>query len=40
MVFNSPDRVADLTPNNPFDRLPDGRPAISDDLLRRARLVS
>lgn len=40
MVFNTPDRIADLTPNNPFDRLPDGRPAIPDDLLQRARLVS
>jgi 4-hydroxy-4-methyl-2-oxoglutarate aldolase len=40
MVFNTPDRVAELTPNNPFDRLPDGRPAVSDDLLERARLVS
>lgn len=40
MVFNTPDRIADLTPNNPFDRLPDGRPAVSDDLLKRARLVS
>jgi regulator of RNase E activity RraA len=40
MVFNSPERVADLTPLNPFDRLPDGRPAVSDDLLARMRLVS
>lgn len=40
MVFNSPERVVELTPDNPFDRLPDGRPAISDDLLARARLVS
>ena len=24
MVFNTPDRIADLTPNSPFDRLPDG----------------
>lgn len=40
MVFNTPERIAELTPDNPFGRLPDGRPEISDDLLRRARLVS
>jgi regulator of RNase E activity RraA len=40
MVFNTPARIAELTPNNPFERLEDGRPAISEDLLARARLVS
>jgi regulator of RNase E activity RraA len=40
MVFNTPERIAKLTPDNPFGRMSDGRPEISDDLLRRARLVS
>jgi len=40
MVFNSPERIAALTPLNPFERLDDGRPAVSDDLLARMRLVT
>ena len=40
MVFNDPDRVAALTPNNPYDRLPDGRPHVPDALLDRMKLVS
>src|SRR3712207_3842831 len=40
MVFNDPDRVAALTPNSPYDRLPDGRPHVPDELLDRMRLVS
>jgi regulator of RNase E activity RraA len=40
MIFNDADRIAALTPNNPFDRLPDGRPNIPDDLLERLKLVT
>jgi 4-hydroxy-4-methyl-2-oxoglutarate aldolase len=40
MVFNAPERIVELTPLNPFGRLDDGRPAVSDDLLARMRLVS
>ena len=40
MVFNDPDRVRALTPRNPFDRLPDGRPRVPDELLDRMKLVS
>jgi regulator of RNase E activity RraA len=39
-VFNSPENVRALTPLNPFDRLPDGRPRVPEDLLRRMRLVT
>ncbi len=34
-VFASPDTVAALTPLCRFDRLPDGRPRVPDDLLER-----
>ncbi len=40
MVFNTPDGIAALTPGNPFDRLPDGRPNVPDDLLERMKLVT
>jgi 4-hydroxy-4-methyl-2-oxoglutarate aldolase len=40
LVFNSPERVAALTRHNPFDRMPDGRPRIPDDLLQRLRSVT
>lgn len=40
MIFNSPERVAALSPLNPFDRLPDGRPNVPDDILRRMGLVT
>ncbi|MFN8526696.1 MAG: RraA family protein [Chloroflexota bacterium] len=40
MVFNSPENVAALTPLNPYDRLPDGRPRVPDDLIQRMRLVT
>jgi 4-hydroxy-4-methyl-2-oxoglutarate aldolase len=40
MVFNDPDRVRALTPRNPFDRLPDGRPRVPDELLDRMKLVT
>jgi 4-hydroxy-4-methyl-2-oxoglutarate aldolase len=32
--------LIDYTPNNPFGRLPDGRPKVPDDLIARARGLS
>jgi regulator of RNase E activity RraA len=40
MIFNDPERIAALTPQNPFDRLDDGRPNVPDDLLKRLKLVT
>ena len=40
MIFNSPDRIAALTPNSPFGRRDDGRPDSPDDLLERLKLVT
>ncbi len=40
MIFNSPERIAALTPQNPFDRASDGRPRVPDDLLERLKLVT
>ena len=40
MIFNSPERVAALTPLSPYERLPDGRPHVPDDILERMRLVT
>ncbi len=40
MIFNDAARIAALTPNNPFDRLPDGRPNLPGDLLERLKLVT
>ena len=40
MLFNTPQAIRALTPLNPFDRLPDGRPRVPDDLLERMRLVT
>lgn len=40
LVFNDPETVAALTPDNPFDRLPDGRPQVPDDLLDRLAAVT
>lgn len=40
MIFNSPDRIAALTPNSPFGRREDGRPDSPDDLLERLKLVT
>jgi regulator of RNase E activity RraA len=36
----SKQELIDYTPENPFDRLPDGRPKIPDDLMKRARDLS
>lgn len=40
MIFNDPERVAELTPKNPFDRLADGRPNLPDGLIERLKLVT
>ncbi|HYI24222.1 MAG TPA: RraA family protein, partial [Thermomicrobiales bacterium] len=40
MIFNSPERIKALTPQNPFDRMDDGRPRVPDDLLDRLKLVT
>jgi 4-hydroxy-4-methyl-2-oxoglutarate aldolase len=40
VIFNSPERIAALTPNSPFGRLPDGRPDTPDDILERMRRVT
>jgi 4-hydroxy-4-methyl-2-oxoglutarate aldolase len=39
LTFSKQD-VIDYTAQNPFDRLPDGRPKVPDDLIERARGVS
>jgi 4-hydroxy-4-methyl-2-oxoglutarate aldolase len=40
MIFNSPDRVAALTPRGPLERSADGRPRVPDDILDRMKLVT
>ncbi len=39
LTFSSQDLI-DYTAQNPFDRLPDGRPDVPDDMLERARGLS
>jgi 4-hydroxy-4-methyl-2-oxoglutarate aldolase len=39
MTFSKQDLI-DYTAANPFDRLPDGRPKVPDDLLKRAKDLS
>jgi 4-hydroxy-4-methyl-2-oxoglutarate aldolase len=40
VIFNSPERVAALTPLFPGDRIADGRPRVPDDILERMRSVT
>lgn len=40
MLFNDRDRIAALTPRNPYERSADGRPHVPDDLLERLKLVT
>lgn len=40
MIFNSPERVAALTAAWTGERLDDGRPKVSDDLIERMKLVT
>ena len=34
------EQMIELTPNNPFDRFPDGRPKVPDDLLKKFEDIS
>ncbi len=40
MKLINPDTIRELTSSNPFDRFPDGRPKVPDDLLRRMEKVT
>jgi regulator of RNase E activity RraA len=40
VIFNSPERIAALTPLNQFERSLDGRPRVPDDILERMRHVT
>jgi regulator of RNase E activity RraA len=40
LIASPPERIKALTPQNPFDRFPDGRPRVPDDLLERMKLVT
>jgi 4-hydroxy-4-methyl-2-oxoglutarate aldolase len=40
MIFSSPQAITAITPLNPFERFPDGRPRVPDDLLERRKLVT
>ncbi len=40
MNFIRKDYIEEITPLNPYDRFPDGRPRVPDDILERMRLVT
>ena len=40
MLLNDRDTIIALTPKNPFDRFPDGRPRVPDTILERMKLVT
>jgi 4-hydroxy-4-methyl-2-oxoglutarate aldolase len=40
MFLNRREDIIAITPNNPFDRFPDGRPRVPDDLLERMKKVT
>lgn len=40
MIANPPERIVELTRLNPFERFPDGRPRVPDDLLERMKKVT
>ena len=40
MNLISPENIKELTPENPYDRFPDGRPKVPDDILERMRKVT
>src|SRR5437660_12159620 len=40
LVSFSQQDLTDYTAQNPFDRLPDGRPRLPDDMIQRARGLS
>ncbi|MEE8323973.1 MAG: RraA family protein [Candidatus Bathyarchaeia archaeon] len=39
-IVNTRESIIELTRLNPFERFPDGRPRVSDDLLERMKLVT
>ncbi len=39
-IVNPRESIAELTRLNPFDRFPDGRPHVPDDLIKRMKLVT
>lgn len=40
MIANPAEKIVELTPLNPFERFPDGRPRVPDDLLERMKKVT
>ena len=39
-IVNPAENIISMTPLNPFDRAPDGRPYVPDDLLERMKLIT
>jgi 4-hydroxy-4-methyl-2-oxoglutarate aldolase len=39
-IVNPPESITQLTRLNPFDRFPDGRPRVPDDIIERMKLVT
>lgn len=39
-IWNDTEKMAQLTPKNPFDRFPDGRPKVPDDIVKRMGKVT
>ncbi len=40
LTWNDKDRIVALTPQNPYERFPDGRPKVPDDIIERMRHVT
>lgn len=40
MIFNSPENVRSLTVQSPYERFPDGRPWVPDELLERLKTAT
>ena len=39
-IVSPPEAIRQITPLNPFDRFPDGRPRVPDDLLARMKTIT
>ncbi len=39
-IVNPAENIISITPQNPFDRTPDGRPRVPDDLLERLKAIT
>ena len=39
-IVNPIEAIIAMTPLNPFDRFPDGRPRVPDDLLERMKTIT